>query len=145
MSIFLRTLGVIDKCIEINILRGRSKPPAPPPDTVPPTQPGSLKVTNITNTSVTVTWTASTDNVGVDKYQVYIFGTGWEHFTTLTNHTFHGLIEGRHYKLGIRALDAAGKSSPYSLIDFDTKTTDVTPLANQAHQQSATSAQVRQR
>ena len=42
----------------------------PAPDTQPPTAPGNLTVTGKTATSVSLSWSASTDNVGVTGYQV---------------------------------------------------------------------------
>src|SRR6185436_18296549 len=38
---------------------------APPPDTTPPTVPQNLAASNLAQTSLTVSWSASTDNVGV--------------------------------------------------------------------------------
>jgi hypothetical protein len=40
------------------------------PDTTPPTAPGSLSLSGITGDSVTVAWTASTDNIGVTGYEI---------------------------------------------------------------------------
>src|SRR5262249_46119494 len=47
----------------------------PPADTQPPTTPSGLQVTAATTTSITVAWTASTDNVGVAGYTLYLGGT----------------------------------------------------------------------
>ena len=44
------------------------------PDTSPPTQPGNLAVSNEQDTQVTLTWNASTDNVGVTAYEVFVDG-----------------------------------------------------------------------
>ncbi|GAA3418487.1 fibronectin type III domain-containing protein [Streptosporangium vulgare] len=43
----------------------------PPPDTVPPTRPGTPVASAITSSGATLTWTASTDAVGVSGYDVY--------------------------------------------------------------------------
>src|SRR5207302_4290180 len=45
--------------------------PPPPPDTQAPTAPTNVAVTSTTATSVSLTWTASTDNVGVTGYQIF--------------------------------------------------------------------------
>jgi len=44
--------------------------PVAPLDTQPPTAPANLTATNST-LQVALTWTASTDNVGVTQYNVY--------------------------------------------------------------------------
>src|SRR5262249_32700996 len=45
--------------------------PAPQPaDTTPPAPPTGLATTGVTTSSITLTWTASTDNVGVTGYEV---------------------------------------------------------------------------
>jgi chitodextrinase len=44
-------------------------------DTQPPTAPTGLKVTSLTANSVSLTWKASTDNVGVTGYTIYRNGT----------------------------------------------------------------------
>ena len=43
----------------------------PPADTTAPTVPAGTTATNITQTSATLSWNASTDNVGVTGYKVY--------------------------------------------------------------------------
>ena len=43
----------------------------PPADTTPPTVPGGLRSTGTTSSSVSLAWTASTDNVGVTGYDVF--------------------------------------------------------------------------
>src|SRR5690606_32768726 len=40
-------------------------------DTAAPTAPANLKVSGVTSSSVTLTWSASSDNVGVTGYDVY--------------------------------------------------------------------------
>ena len=69
--------------IKTNMLTGKSDlellndiytPPAPviPPDTTPPTVPTNLTISNLTATSFTLCWNASTDSgVGVKSYSVY--------------------------------------------------------------------------
>src|SRR5436190_24349463 len=41
-----------------------------PPDTTPPTAPTNLTVSAATDTRINLSWTASTDNVGVTGYMV---------------------------------------------------------------------------
>jgi hypothetical protein len=48
---------------------------SPGPDLSPPTPPANLQSSNVTATSLTLSWSASTDNVGVSGYQVFRNGT----------------------------------------------------------------------
>ena len=90
--------------------------PAPPPaDTQAPTTPGNLAVLNATTSSVTVGWTASTDNVGVTGYGLYRGGSSTGS-TTSTSATFSGLACGSAYVLAVDAYDAAGNRSSQATI-----------------------------
>jgi chitodextrinase len=80
------------------------------PDTTPPTAPASLATSGATATSVGLSWTASTDNVGVAGYRLYVGGTQVGTATT-TSYTFTGLTCGTTYTLGVAAVDAAGNLS----------------------------------
>ncbi len=83
------------------------------PDTQAPTAPTNLTASNITQTSVVLSWTASTDNVGVTGYDVYsgstLIGT-----TTSTSTTVTGLSASTAYTFSVRAKDAAGNVSASS-------------------------------
>jgi chitodextrinase len=92
----------------------------PPPDTTPPTAPGSLTVTAVSTTQINLSWTASTDNVGVAGYKVErCQGANCSNFaqiTTPTTTTFNdtGLTPSTSYSYRVRATDAAGNLSTYS-------------------------------
>ena len=60
-------------------------------DRTPPTTPGNLRVTDITEESVSLAWDPSTDNSG--KFSYYISGVGPQIVVsqTLTSHTVTGL------------------------------------------------------
>jgi chitodextrinase len=47
---------------------------APPRDTTPPTMPTNFRATEVTQTSVTFSWSPSTDNVRVVEYAVWTLG-----------------------------------------------------------------------
>jgi hypothetical protein len=83
------------------------------PDTQPPTTPGNLHEVSATTTSVTLGWTASTDNVGVTGYSL-VQGTGAP--TPLgagaTQTTVTGLTCGMNYTFTLTAGDAANNTSP---------------------------------
>ena len=80
------------------------------PDTTAPTAPPALTRSAATTTSITLSWTASTDNVGVTGYTAYS-GTTSQGTTTTTSYTFTGLACGTAYTLGVEAYDAAGNRS----------------------------------
>ena len=100
---------------------------APAPDTQPPTAPGTPHVTGSTATSITVAWTASTDNVGVSAYGKYLGGT-LVGSTTATSTTFTGLACATSYGLAFDAVDAAGNRSLQSTLQAATSPCpDTTP------------------
>ena len=79
-------------------------------DTTPPSTPTGLATSNVGQTSVTLTWTASTDNVGVVGYRVSVNGTQVA-TPGATTYTFTGLTCGTTYTLGVVAVDLAGNVS----------------------------------
>jgi chitodextrinase len=86
-----------------------------PPDTTPPSTPTGLSMTANFLNSITLGWTASTDNVGVTGYQISRNGTV---LINQTGTTFKdtGLTYGTTYQYTVKAFDAAGNfSSPASL------------------------------
>ena len=82
------------------------------PDTSAPTAPSSVDGA-ATSTSIGLTWSASTDNVGVKGYDVYENGalTGT---TTGTTASLLGLACGTAYNVAVDAFDAAGNTSARS-------------------------------
>ncbi|MBO3748501.1 endo-1,4-beta-xylanase [Streptosporangiaceae bacterium NEAU-GS5] len=83
----------------------------------PPTPPTNLTATNITSSSVTLTWGPATDNVGVVGYDVYRApGASGGAFTLIgstTQLTFTngGLTPNTTYRFQVRARDASGLMS----------------------------------
>jgi chitodextrinase len=98
---------------------GACAPPAPAPDTQPPAVPGGLRATSATGSSITVAWTASTDNVGVTGYGLYRNGTSTGTTASLSA-TFSGLSCGTGYTLAVDAFDAAGNRSAKASITAST-------------------------
>jgi len=79
-------------------------------DRRPPTVPNGLAVSGATATSVTVSWSASTDNVGVAGYGVYLGGVR-RATTSTTSYTLAGLACGTSYSVGVNAFDTSGNTS----------------------------------
>lgn len=82
-------------------------------DTVAPTAPANVTVSGVTSSSVTLSWQASTDNVGVTGYDVYQ-GTSLAVTVTSNTATITGLSAKTTYSFKIVAKDAAGNLSPAS-------------------------------
>ncbi len=84
-------------------------------DTQAPTVPTGLQTTSVTSGSVGLSWTASTDNVGVSGYTVYrngtAIGTTGGSTTTYTDSTVSPLTS---YTYTVDAFDNAGNHSAQS-------------------------------
>ncbi len=106
------SLGSDDQSFVINVLA----------DTTPPTAPTNLTFDSSGTTTVVLSWTAATDNNGVDHYEV-LQGRrcGWRGRNTCysviqtdiasTSTTVTDLAELSTFKLVVRAVDAEGNSS----------------------------------
>jgi hypothetical protein len=82
-------------------------------DTTPPSAPTNLAAGATTSSTVPLTWTASTDNVGVTGYHVYRNGTQVG-TTAGTSYTDTGLAASTTYSYTVKANDAAGNLSAAS-------------------------------
>ncbi|MER6926365.1 endo-1,4-beta-xylanase, partial [Streptomyces spiralis] len=82
-------------------------------DTTPPTAPTGLAVSGTTDTSASLKWSASTDDVGVTGYDIYRDGTK-AGSSTSTSFTDSGLTPSTTYTYTVRAKDAAGNVSSAS-------------------------------
>jgi len=78
-----------------------------------PTAPTNLTASNVVSTSFSLSWTASTDNVGVTSYEVFKNGTS-AGTTTATSMSFSSLSENTSYNMTVKAKDAAGNISTLS-------------------------------
>jgi len=89
-------------------------------DTQAPTAPTNLAAPSTTSSSVSLTWTASTDNVGVTGYQILRApGASGGTFaqvgtSTATSFTNSSLTASTTYRYQVRAVDAAGNVSAVS-------------------------------
>ncbi|MCX9157982.1 alpha-amylase family glycosyl hydrolase [Niveibacterium sp. 24ML] len=80
------------------------------PDPEAPTTPTNLRVTGVTASSVSLAWSASTDNVGVAGYRVSRNGALLGS-TTGTAYTDNGLAASTSYSYSVQAYDLAGNTS----------------------------------
>ena len=79
-------------------------------DSEAPSAPGNLTITGVTSTSVALSWTASTDNVAVSGYDVYV-DNAFQTSVTSTSAAISGLAPSTTYMVYVVARDAAGNNS----------------------------------
>jgi chitodextrinase len=84
------------------------------PDTTAPSTPTGLVGTAVSSTQINLTWNASTDNVGVAGYTVYLNDVALT-TTTATSFQHTGLTAGTAYNYRVSAFDAARNNSAWSL------------------------------
>jgi fibronectin type 3 domain-containing protein len=91
-------------------------------DTQPPTAPSGLTATTVSSSQINLSWTASTDIVGVTGYLIQRSqGTGSTNFVQMatptgTNYSDTSLTAGMTYNYQVQATDAAGNLSGYSSV-----------------------------
>lgn len=106
---------------------------SPPTDTTAPTAPTSLVASGTTTTSTNLSWTASTDNVGVTGYDVYQ-GATLKATVTGTTYSVTGLTAGTAYTFSVKAKDAAGNISTSSnVVNVTTTSTAVVYCTSQGN------------
>lgn len=102
-------------------------------DTTAPTAPTSLAASGTTASATTLSWTASTDNIGVTGYDVYQ-GTSVIGTTTATSYSVSGLTASTTYTFSVKAKDAAGNVSTTSnAVNVTTLTNTVTYCTSQGN------------
>ncbi|MGW9685486.1 fibronectin type III domain-containing protein [Flagellimonas sp. 2504JD1-5] len=82
-------------------------------DTVPPSPPSNLSASNTAIASTELSWTASTDNVGVANYSIYQNDVALVSIQS-TSHIVNGLTADTGYTFKVKARDAAGNESDFS-------------------------------
>jgi chitodextrinase len=107
-----------------------------PADTQVPTVPAGLAATPVSPSRVDLTWTASSDNVGVAGYQLYRNGLG-AGITAATTFSDTGLIANTAYTYAVAAFDVAGNLSAASATArVNTPSTDLNPPASPTNLQT---------
>jgi chitinase len=79
----------------------------------PPSAPGTPTASNITDTSVNLSWSAATDDKGVKNYDVLRDGKTVATVTS-TSYTDTGLTAGSDYSYTVQARDTADQTGPVS-------------------------------
>jgi chitodextrinase len=92
---------------------------APVADTTAPSNVTGLSTSSLTQTGVTLTWSAATDNVAVTGYEVY---NGATLVTTVSALTYNvtGLTASTQYTFTVKARDAAGNVASGTSTTFTT-------------------------
>jgi len=92
------------------------------PDTSPPSAPGGLQASAMSESRIDLGWSAATDNVGVSLYRVErCAGAGCSGFseiatTSETSYSDTGLEAASEYSYRVRAEDAVPNSGSYSSV-----------------------------
>ena len=89
-------------------------------DKTAPTQPADLKISDVKENSVVISWKASEDNVGVAGYEIRVDG---ERIGTVdtTKALIKNLRAGTTYRIEVRAYDKAGNTSVPASVTVTTK------------------------
>jgi hypothetical protein len=92
------------------------------PDTIPPSTPTNFSAVAVSSSQIGLSWTASSDNVAVAGYEIERC-QGWNctnfaQIASVAGTAFDdsGLIGDTSYRYRIRAADAAGNRSGYSIV-----------------------------
>lgn len=114
----------VSACVALVVLAGAvpaAAAPRPKPDTTAPTVPTNLRITGATEDTMSIAWTASTDNSGsIHHYVTCYSGFGipgawciWGSPVPPAK-TIGGLVPGREFSFRVKAVDTAGNESALS-------------------------------
>jgi hypothetical protein len=113
--------------------------PPPPPVDNPPTAPANLVATAVGSTRINLSWSASTDDVGVASYEVYRDGSATPLATvggTTLSYSDTAVAAGETHSYVVKAVDTAGHHSDPS--NVASATTSSAPPAVPAFVRDAT-------
>ncbi|HYR87660.1 MAG TPA: fibronectin type III domain-containing protein [Terriglobia bacterium] len=116
----------------------------PSSDTTPPSTPTNLTAAAVSSSQINLSWTASTDNVGVTGYSVErCQGSACTNFSQIstpggTSYSDTGLVANTTYRYRVRATDAAGNLSSYSSIASAATPNNQPPAVNAGPDQTVT-------
>jgi len=111
----------------------------PVSDTIAPSAPTNLAASGTTSVATNLSWTASTDNVGVTGYDIYSGATLLGN-TATTSTAITGLTASTTYSFSVKAKDAAGNTSASSnVLSVTTGSTTTPPVSYCASKGNSTS------
>jgi chitodextrinase len=96
---------------------GGATPPPPPPaaDTTPPSVPLNVQAAAGASQQILLSWSPSTDNVGISGYKLYRDGIQVTvTAASVTTYTDTGLTPGRAYAYTVASIDTSGNASVQS-------------------------------
>jgi hypothetical protein len=97
-----------------------------PADTTPPSTPTNLTATPVSQSQVNLSWSASTDNIGIENYKLFRNSTLIAS-PTETTYQDTGLTPATSYTYTVQAVDAAGNQSNQSAPARATTLSGATP------------------
>lgn len=101
-------------------------------DSIAPTTT-SLGYSLVTSTTLTLSWTAATDNVVVVGYDIYINGVLLDStVSSVLSYAVTGLSEATPYSFYVKANDAAGNSSTSNAVNITTPPSILTLVASKS-------------
>lgn len=114
-------------------------------DITPPSAPAFTSVTAVSSSQINLSWTTSTDNVGVTGYQLErcnVAACTYALIASPTGTSFNdsGLSFSTAYNYRVRAVDAAGNVSPYSVVG--SATTLAAPIVSTGYLSPASNSPV---
>lgn len=98
----------------------------PTPDSTAPSAPGTLSYSLLCQTTVTLSWGAATDNVGVTGYEIFKDNSLYQDVGNVLTKNITGLTTGSTAVWKVRAYDAAGNKGSFSNILSITQGVSVT-------------------
>lgn len=109
------------------------------PDTQNPTAPSNLIVSGSSSSTVSLSWTASSDNIGVSNYEIYVNAV-LKASTSGVSAIVNGLTPATAHSFYVIAKDAAGNSSASSNTVNGTTTAASTSCASESFEEMPANA-----
>ena len=88
-------------------------------DTQAPSAPANVTASDVTKSAASISWSASSDNVGVTGYNVYVNGS-LKGSSSTTSYALSGLAASTSYTVSVKAKDAAGNESAAGSVNLTT-------------------------
>jgi hypothetical protein len=106
--------------IAASLLKSYTGGAAGPADSTVPSAPTNLASSSVTQTSFTVSFTAGTDNVGVQRHEWSLDGTSWTQIASGNTFNVTGRTAGTTYTVRVRTVDTSGNVSTVATVNVTT-------------------------